>query len=72
MGVRYEQAPEREAPLKAGQTRWKIVRLPDRPGLDVQLVVDTTAPAVVEAIEQAAAQAGVWLVREEEQADAAV
>ena len=47
------------------------MRLPDRAGLDVQLVIDTTSPAVVEAIEQAAAGAGVWLVREEEP-DAAV
>jgi hypothetical protein len=46
-------------------TAWRIVGLPNRPGLDVRLSVETTAPAVVEAIEKAAAASGVELERVE-------
>lgn len=47
------------------RTVWRLVAIayPPTGGLDVQLVIDTTAPAVVEAIERAAADAGVELER---------
>jgi hypothetical protein len=45
-------------------TAWRLVRVPDFPNrLDIQLVVDTTAPAVVEAIEEAAKRNGIVLER---------
>jgi len=48
------------------RTVWRILRVLDddglpRRGLDVQLVVDTAAPAVVDAIERAALGAGIEL-----------
>ncbi len=49
------------------RTVWRLRALdypnPPRSGLDVQLVVDTTAPVVVAAIERAAASAGIELER---------
>jgi cell division ATPase FtsA len=46
------------------RTVWRLVRVPElAQRLDVELVVDTTAPAVVEAIEAAAERAGVELER---------
>jgi hypothetical protein len=44
-------------------TRWRLTRVPTFPDLNVALTVDTTAPAVVRAIEQAAADAGIALER---------
>ena len=55
------------AVTSAQETSWRLIRIPDHPGLNIRLVVDTTAPAVIEAIEQAAVRAGVWIIREEEQ-----
>lgn len=50
------------------KTIWRLEAVPELPQrLDIKLVVDTTAPAVVEAIEEAAAQNGVLLVRETEE-----
>jgi hypothetical protein len=49
------------------QTVWRIVAIADTAfRLDVPLVVDTTAPAVVEAIEEAASKNGITLKRENE------
>lgn len=45
------------------RTVWTITHLPDWGRVSVTLSVDTTAPAVVERIEQAAAGAGVVLAR---------
>jgi hypothetical protein len=50
------------------RTRWRLVGLVDvagvqRRSLDVELVVDTTAPLVVSAIERAASRAGIRLER---------
>jgi hypothetical protein len=46
------------------QTRWRIRAVPDLPQrLDVELIVDTEAPAVIQAIEEAAATNGVQLER---------
>jgi hypothetical protein len=36
------------------QTRWRIVEIPGTSHLNVELVVETTAPAIVHAIESAA------------------
>jgi hypothetical protein len=47
-------------------TRWRLTQTPGRPRLELELVVNTTAPAVVDAIEQAAARAGVELERLED------
>jgi hypothetical protein len=44
-------------------TTWLIVGIPERPRISVLLVVGTTAPAVVERIEFAAAEAGIELER---------
>jgi hypothetical protein len=46
-------------------TTWKIVEMPQHPGLNVRLVVETTALDVVARIEAAASVAGVKLVRED-------
>jgi hypothetical protein len=48
-------------------TRWTIIGIPGLPRLNVELVVATTAPAVVSQIEFAAEEAGVVLVRVEEE-----
>jgi len=49
------------------RTRWRLLALYDagkvRHGLDVELVVDTTADVVVDAIEHAARQNGIRLER---------
>jgi hypothetical protein len=50
--------------MSALRTRWLLRRVPDWPNdVAVELVVDTTAPTVVEAIEQAAASNGIELQR---------
>ena len=52
-------------------TRWRIAGVPQLPqSLNVYLTVDTTAPAVISAVEQAAYMYGIALVREEEPDDA--
>ena len=51
-------------------TVWMIVGVPERPALSVLLVVGTTAPAVVERIEWAAAEAGIELERVAESGNA--
>lgn len=54
-------------------TRWRIVRIPEWPkgsspwSPGVLLIVDTTAPAVLEAIERAAERYGIELERVEEE-----
>jgi hypothetical protein len=49
------------------QTVWRIVGLTaESEELNVRLVVDTTEPAIVDAIERGARQAGVELERVEE------
>jgi hypothetical protein len=45
------------------RTVWRIEAIPERSGLNVLVLADTTADAVVEAIEQAAEQNGIKLVR---------
>jgi hypothetical protein len=45
------------------RTAWRIAGCGDWYGLDVWLTVDTTAPAVVDAIERAAGGVGVKLER---------
>ena len=45
------------------RTAWRIVGCGDHEGLDVRLSVDTTAPAVVDAVERAAGGVGVQLER---------
>lgn len=57
--MRRGRPPERS-------TRWRIVGTPDRPHLNVELVVATTAEAVVDAIERAARGHGIRLERVEE------
>ena len=53
-------------------TVWRIVGLEGWGKLDVLVVVETTAPQVVHAIERAAAGAGIDLVRvEDEEPEAA-
>lgn len=47
-------------------TTWRITEMPQHPGLNVRLVVETTASDVVARIEAAASSAGVKLVREEQ------
>jgi hypothetical protein len=46
-------------------TVWKVSGVPERPGLDVQLVCDTDAAPVIDAIEQAAERHGITLRRVE-------
>lgn len=49
------------------QTRWRIRAVPDWPNVvNVELVVDTTASPIVDAIERAASRAGVRLERLDE------
>jgi hypothetical protein len=56
----------RPARVDVWRTAWRVVGVPDFPNrLDVMLVVDTTAPAVIDALEAAAAGAGVRLERVE-------
>ena len=55
------------------RTRWRLVAIVEgagvvRSGLDVELVVDTAADVVVEAIERAARQNGIRLERVDEPA----
>jgi hypothetical protein len=45
------------------QAVWRIVRLPDWGPVDVTLMVDTHASAVLETIERSAAEAGLVLER---------
>ena len=46
------------------QTTWRLTQIPTLPQrLQITLVVDTTAPAVIEAVEKAAARHGIWLER---------
>ena len=50
-------------------TRWRIVGLPGVPGveeLQVLVLVDTVAPIIVDVIERAARDAGVELIRLED------
>jgi hypothetical protein len=45
-------------------TTWRLTRIPDWPNeLDIRVVVDTTAPLVIAAIEQAAERQGLELER---------
>jgi hypothetical protein len=44
-------------------TSWRLLGVPGRPRLQVTLVVSTQAPAVVDAIEAAAAAHGIVLQR---------
>ncbi len=46
------------------RTAWKMKAVPERRSLKLTLAVDTTAPAVVRAIEEAAAKHGIVLTRE--------
>lgn len=50
-------------------TSWRILETPRRRGLDIRLVVDTTAPTIVELIENAAENAGILLEREQTEAE---
>lgn len=53
-------------PGESPRTRWRIVGVDEptrRRGLDVELAVDTDAPVVIDAIEEAADRQGVWLKR---------
>ncbi len=55
-----------QRPDESPSTRWRIVGVDEptrRRGLDVPLVVATDAPAVIDAIEEAADKQGVWLER---------
>jgi hypothetical protein len=52
------------------QTSWRILETPKRKGLDIRIVIDTRAPAIVELIEDAAERAGILLEREERDDDA--
>jgi hypothetical protein len=46
------------------QTQWRLTQIPDVPqALEITLAVDTTAPAVVRAVEEAAFKYGVKLER---------
>jgi pyrrolidone-carboxylate peptidase len=46
------------------RTVWRLVRVPEWPNrINVEMVVDTTADAVVAAIEEAAARNGIALER---------
>jgi hypothetical protein len=49
--------------VSAPQTRWRLRRTALVDGLDVQVVVDTTAVLVVGAIEEAARRHGIELER---------
>lgn len=44
-------------------TVWRLRQIPGRGGLDIQIVIDTTAESVIETIEQAARDAGIELER---------
>jgi hypothetical protein len=46
------------------QTSWRIVATPRGTGVDIRLVIDTRAPAIIDLIEKAAADAGIVLERE--------
>jgi len=48
------------------RTVWRLCRLPGLHPLDVTVTVDTTAPVVLMAIERAAGENGITLVRVEE------
>jgi hypothetical protein len=59
-----QAAPEAPVVLWAPVTRWRLAAISNWPGrLDVTLAVDSTAPMVVNAIENAAAHWGVDLER---------
>jgi hypothetical protein len=46
-------------------TVWRLTGIRERAGLDVQLVVDTSSPLVIEAIEEAARRNEIRLERED-------
>ena len=52
--------------MKVPRTRWRLAGVAGNGDLDVEVIVDTTAPVVVEAIERAAAAHGIELHREPE------
>jgi hypothetical protein len=63
----------RDLPSRPPRTVWRLTGVPDLgrhdilSPLDIRLVVDTTAAAVVDAIEEAAAATGIRLERIEEE-----